>query len=114
MLDAGGEHDDGRVRQGRVAAHHAGQVPAVAVWQHQIQHHQVGALTSQCVQRRLAIVGDKHLVAGLLQAGAQQSHDLLVIVYYEDALGHPLHSPQLHHSLLHRSDYTIGYLKGQQ
>ena len=67
VLDAGREHDDGQVGQGGVAAHDAGDVPAVAAGQHQVEHHQVRPLTADEGQGHLALVGDEDLVAGLFQ-----------------------------------------------
>jgi len=88
VLDAGGDHDDGRGGQGRVAAHGAGHIPAIAVGQHQVQHHQIGFLAANGMQRGRAVVGHGDLEAALLKIGSDQAGDLFVVVDDQDVVGH--------------------------
>jgi hypothetical protein len=61
---------------------------AVLVGQHQVEHHQVGALAADDMKSSTAFVSRKHLEASLFQIGPHQSYNLFVIVHDEDALAH--------------------------
>ena len=69
-----------RLGQRLIGADQSGQIPAVAVGQHQVKHQQIGALTPQGMQCSLAIVGAQDRIAGLFEIGSHQADDFMVII----------------------------------
>ncbi len=88
VIDPRGEHDDRDGGGGGVGAQGAGDVEAVAVGQHQVEHEQVGALAAQGAHGAGPVVGADDPEAGLLQVGPHQARDLAVVVHHQNGLRH--------------------------
>jgi hypothetical protein len=70
----------------------AGQIGAINIRQHEIEHHQIGALGARQTERRRAIIRGQGLKSGMLQIGADQSHDLTVVINDQNTLRHTIPS----------------------
>jgi hypothetical protein len=85
---AGGQHHDWGGGQRGIAPHDARDVPAVAIGQHQIEHHQIGPIAANGMQRCFSLVSRRYVIAGLFQIGANDADNFFIVVDDQNTLTH--------------------------